>query len=291
MRSVTFRYRQLLVPWRLSKRRFSPVRAPTSLENFYQPQIPRHLRYCLAQLEKEWMQRQPLKDKTVLLNMHLTGITLAVIDILFKTQAVVEVTVSPELVKQDHAQHALMAAGIPVLTDIPEHKKTRYYDIIYDCGAGMRQLIPRLGRVELTQTHPALYENLNFPVITVDHSLTKSIETGLGTGDSLVRLINRLARQSITTLMGLRIVNTIFENLPCEVDLAETGEEGVALCWEHHYDWVIFDMGLPGQEVSSRSLPPALIVLLLGPVVLKRPRFQRPVFQKYGCDNCEWFLG
>ena len=42
-----------------------------------------------------------------------------------------------------------MAAGIPFLAEIPEHKKNGYYDIIYDCGAGMRQLIPRLGMVEL----------------------------------------------------------------------------------------------------------------------------------------------
>ncbi len=80
-----------------------------------------------------------------MLNLHLTRITLALIDILRKTQAQIEVTVSPELVKQDNAQQSLMAAGIPFLTDIPEHKKNGYYDIIYDCGAGMRQLMPRLG--------------------------------------------------------------------------------------------------------------------------------------------------
>ena len=168
------------------------------MENAYQPHIPHHIRYCLAKLENEWTQRQPLKGKKVLLNMHLTGITLAVIDILRKT-AWVEVTVSPELVKHDNAHQALIATGIPFLAEIPEHKKTGYYDLIYDCGAGMRTLVPRIGMIELTQTHPALYENLNFPVITVDNSLTKSIETGLGTGDSLVRLIHYLARKGMTT--------------------------------------------------------------------------------------------
>ena len=47
---------------------------------------------------------------------------------------------------------------------------------------------------------------MNFPVITVDNSLTKSIETGLGTGDSLVRLINRLARQSMTPCMSQAVL-------------------------------------------------------------------------------------
>ncbi len=209
MRPATFvhsqinrtRYSQLFVPLLRGKRQFSTPGVLTPLENAWQPRIPHSIQYCLARLENEWTQRQPLKGRKVLLNMHLTGITLKVIDIMRKT-ASVEVTVSPELVKHDNAQQALMAAGIPFLTEIPEHKKTGYYDIIYDCGAGMRRLIPRLGRIELTQTRPEWYENMNFPVITVDNSLTKSIETGLGTGDSLVRLINQLARQSMTTLMG-----------------------------------------------------------------------------------------
>ena len=201
MRSAT-RYCQLFVPLWLSKRQLSTLRVTTPLENAYQPHIPRNIRYCLAKLENEWTQRQPLKGKKVLLNMHLTCITLAIIDILFKTKALVEVTVSPELVKHDNAHQALIAAGIPFLTEIPEQKKNGYYDLIYDCGAGMRALVPRLGMIELTQTHPALYENMNFPVITVDNSLTKSIETGLGTGDSLVRLIHHLVRKLMATMLG-----------------------------------------------------------------------------------------
>lgn len=196
MRSIIFscplikttRYGQLLVPIGLSKRPFSTPGVPKPLENAYRPHIPKHLRYCLAKLEKEWTQRQPLKGKKVLVNMHLTCITLAIVDILLKTRAQVEVTVSPELVKHHHAQQALIAAGIPFLTEIPEQKKTGYYDLIYDCGAGMRALTPRVGMVELTQTPPEWYEHMDFPVITVDRSLTKSIETSLGTGDSLVRL-------------------------------------------------------------------------------------------------------
>ena len=146
----TTRYSQLFVPLLRGKRQFSTLKP---LENAYQPHIPQNVRYCLAKLENEWIQCQPLKGKKVLLNMHLTGITLAVIDILRKT-ASVEVTVAPELVKHDHAQQALIAAGIPFLAEIPEHKKTGYYDIIYDCGAGMRALVPRLGMIELTQTYP-----------------------------------------------------------------------------------------------------------------------------------------
>ena len=42
---------------------------------------------------------------------------------------------------------------------------------------------------------------MTFPMITVDYSKTKEIETGLGTGDSFVRVIHHLARQSIAALV------------------------------------------------------------------------------------------
>ncbi len=58
----------------------------------YAPYIPIKDRHCLHQLELDWEQRKPLKDKTVLVNMHLTRITLALIIALLKSGARVEVT-------------------------------------------------------------------------------------------------------------------------------------------------------------------------------------------------------
>ena len=45
-----------------------------------------------------------------------------------------------------------------------------------------------------------------------------------------------------------RIVKTILENLHCQVDIADTGEDGVALCLENHYDLIFMDIGLPGID-------------------------------------------
>ena len=45
-----------------------------------------------------------------------------------------------------------------------------------------------------------------------------------------------------------RIVKSILENLHCEVDIVETGEDGVALCMENHFDLVLMDIGLPGID-------------------------------------------
>ncbi|MBS0351040.1 MAG: hypothetical protein JSR33_07635 [Proteobacteria bacterium] len=179
------------------RRSFSSATGSRPLKESYQF-IPLMARHCLSQLNQDWSRRQPLQGKTVLLNMHLTTITLMVIEILRQSQARLEVIVAPELAQQVSARQAVLQAGIPLLEQIPEHKRHGYYDIIYDCGAGMRKLTPRLGMVELTQTQPDWYADLDFPVITVDQSLTKSVETGLGTGDSVVRLIYQLAREALT---------------------------------------------------------------------------------------------
>lgn len=50
------------------------------------------------------------------------------------------------------------------------------------------------------------------------------------------------------SLLPQRIVQTILENLECQVDIAETGEEGVTLCLKNHYDLVLMDIGLPGID-------------------------------------------
>lgn len=166
----------------------------------YEPHILVKDRICLHQLEKDWAQRQPLRDKRVLINVHLTRITLALVTALLRSGAHVEVTVSPELVTHQNALQAVLAARIPFLPVIPAEKKRGYYDIVYDCGAGMKDIIPNVGMVELTHTPPSIYRTLSFPVISVDQSKTKAIETGLGTGDSFVRVMHDLARQAIATL-------------------------------------------------------------------------------------------
>ncbi len=142
-----------------------------------------------------------MKGKIILVNIHLTRITLALITALLESGAWVEVTVSPELVIHQNALQPLLAAQIPFYSTIPDEKKQNYYDIVYDCCAGMNEIIPNNGMVKLTKTDPVLYRQMTFPVISVDSSKTKAIETGLGTGDSFVRVIHHLAQQSIAALV------------------------------------------------------------------------------------------
>lgn len=44
------------------------------------------------------------------------------------------------------------------------------------------------------------------------------------------------------------IVKTILKQLDCSVDVADTGEDSVALCLKNHYDLIFMDIGLPGID-------------------------------------------
>ncbi len=236
------------------------------LRDAYEPYIPLKDRHCLHQLETDWAQRQPLKGKIVLINVHLTRITLALITALLKSGAQVEVTVSPELVTHQNALQPLLAAGIPFLPIIPDEKKKHYYDVVYDCGAGMKDLMVNDGMAELTQTHPILYRHLTFPVITVDASKTKVIETGLGTGDSFVRVMHHLVQQSIATLVlgwnHLLHQNVLHHPLYLTTLLNLVNVHQLFL----HHSFMIFGFGKVGKGIAgaleSAGVPKKNIVVV-----------------------------
>lgn len=228
----------------------TPTRYQPLWDAYEQP-IPLKDRYCLHQLEQDWSQRMPLKGQIILINVHLTRITLALVTALLQSGAQVEVTVSPELVIHQNALQPLLAAKIPFYSTIPEEKKQGYYDIIYNCGAGVKDIIPNKGIAELTQTDSALYQYLAFPVITVDSSKTKVIETGLGTGDSFVRVIHHLVRQLIITV-ALNWKNLIHKDLPHQALFLTTLMSLVNA--DHlfsHNKFMIFGFGKVGKGIAS----------------------------------------
>lgn len=151
----------------------------------------------LIQLDTQWRQTRPLLQKKILFNGHMTWITLVMIEALLNAGAEVEVTVAPELVAHAPVLQALRESHTPFLSPIPTYKQSGYYDVIYDCGAGMRKVIPKIGRLELTHTNPAMEAASVVPVISVNLSQTKAIETRLGTGQSLVRVLSHWAQQAL----------------------------------------------------------------------------------------------
>jgi two-component system, OmpR family, aerobic respiration control sensor histidine kinase ArcB len=45
-----------------------------------------------------------------------------------------------------------------------------------------------------------------------------------------------------------KIVETLLQQLECDVDIAVTGEDSIKLCQKNHYDLIFMDIGLPGID-------------------------------------------
>ena len=100
-------------------------------------------------------------------------------------------------------------AILPILDDchIPHThnctQPTDAFDLILDCAGVHAHLRPCLGFVELTRSGAWHFQHADRPVILVDDSRTKTIETGLGTGDGFVRALTHLG---LGALDGRRLV-------------------------------------------------------------------------------------
>lgn len=77
------------------------------------------------------------------------------------------------------------------------------FDIILDCGGIHAALQPTIGFVELTRSGASRFQNADRPVILVDDTRTKTIETGLGTGDGFRRAMTQLGHGDF---LGRRLV-------------------------------------------------------------------------------------
>lgn len=82
--------------------------------------------------------------------------------------------------------------GLPVLSgdDRPE----RPFDVILDCDGSRAGLVPSVGVCELTRSGLYRYSDSVRPVVFIDASKIKEIETSIGTGDGFMRAHERLGR-------------------------------------------------------------------------------------------------
>ena len=80
-------------------------------------------------------------------------------------------------------------------------------DIVLDCNGGMVGLVePKLGFVELTGSGKYKYNDVKKPVVNVDDTETKKLETFFGTGESLVRALHELGPVSEKEFEGTKAV-------------------------------------------------------------------------------------
>lgn len=200
--------------------------------------LPQDQIYFLKEIQEEFITKQHFKDKKILVNAHITTITLLVIANLIAGGAEVDVMATPPLCVHgpemgDHdAMKPLSEAEIEFMdfNSIPETKKEDYYDLVFDCGAGTNNLIvPKIGVLELTKTNRSDYTSIKKPIVSVDLSIAKKIETLYGTGDGLYRALAPLLLNDISPEPGEPIQNNPYVFLGAYIDLLKKQNKKILL--------------------------------------------------------------
>ncbi len=144
----------------------------------------------------EWYNKRPFSGIRVLHHVPVVPNTLLKIACLIEAGAEVTVTNPSFLSANPLAVASLRAAGVRYVENVHDLEGEQF-DLYFDCGAELYQALgaPLLGAVELTASGDQIYRNqsLSFPVISIDHSLTKQLETIFGCAESCHTAIAQLS--------------------------------------------------------------------------------------------------
>lgn len=145
----------------------------------------------------EWTISKPLQGVKILHHVPLVPNTLLKITALIAAGAELTVT-NPSSFCNAHpdAVTCLRQSGIPYVENF-EILREKDFDIYLDCGGQLHQKLgrPLKGTVELTGSGDQYYRDLrdlDFPVISIDHTRTKQLETVFGCADSSHDAIQKL---------------------------------------------------------------------------------------------------
>lgn len=157
----------------------------------------------LHQQFQAWQQTRPLAGLKVINHIPLVTNTLLKIACLSAAGATVTATNPHFLDAHPLAVRALQEDGIRYVADLND-LRGETFDLYLDCGAELYQTLgsPKLGAVEITRSGDLYYQtqSLGFPVISVDRSLTKQLETLFGPATNTVLAISKLTGLSVNTL-------------------------------------------------------------------------------------------
>lgn len=161
-------------------------------------------RRCAHHFANKWAQIEPLAGKKILLNCHLTKATLLLVELFISAGAKFHITCSDDLVCHDTIKQLLIQIGLYRSIDtIISGTAPDYYDVVVDCGAFFAYALnPKIGFVELTYVSDNFYENITKPVLSIDKSFVKKIETFFGTGDGFVRAYKEILNNNQENLLN-----------------------------------------------------------------------------------------
>lgn len=143
----------------------------------------------------EWTQSKPLLGLDVLHHVPLVPNTLLKIACLVSAGANVVVTNPNFMSAHPAAIRALSDADILYVEDLST-LRGKDFDLYFDCGAELYQKLgsPRKGAIELTGSGDQYYrqQKLSFPVVSIDRTYTKQLETIFGCAESASQAIVKL---------------------------------------------------------------------------------------------------
>lgn len=161
----------------------------------YPPDVAPFMHQMLA----DYQATQPYKGLTIVHNVPLTQTTLLKIACLKAAGAELVVT-NPSFMNEDKD-------GIQVLTNekvpyLPLDSVKGEFDFLLDCGAELVESChANKGIVELTRTGAMRYQRhkeFHVPIVSVDDTRLKCLETCLGTGEGVYRAITQIANVDLT---------------------------------------------------------------------------------------------
>ncbi|MBA2650993.1 MAG: hypothetical protein H0U73_01790 [Tatlockia sp.] len=141
---------------------------------------------------KKTFSEKPYQGLKVLHNIPLTLAAVFKIEALALGGAEVTTTCIKMLPPEERAIDLLKQANVKVQL---EHDFDEEFDFHLDCCGELLDLTPpKIGAIELTQTGTQLYKiaSLTYPMISVDDSRLKILETFFGTGDGFYRALYHL---------------------------------------------------------------------------------------------------
>ena len=138
---------------------------------------------------KEWSDSRPLKNISVLDATPIffnTGLKYLA---LLSAGAKLTVSAHKSLPKDDNAIAFFRECGINV---IDKCNVSSSFDCICDCAGMHKSFTSNYGVVELTGSGAHAYKNWSAPVFLADGGKVKVLETGLGTGNGLLRALLKM---------------------------------------------------------------------------------------------------
>lgn len=149
---------------------------------------------------RKWEQEKPFVGKKLLDGTPVFANTLLKYAALIAGGAELSIGYSEKIPYDPEIIAFLQKLGIPCLDHLPAPGT---FDVIMDCNGVYRDCKPTYGFVELTRSGAYRFAESKDPVILVDDSRIKAIETCLGTGEGFLRGMRHLGYQDF---QGKKIV-------------------------------------------------------------------------------------